>query len=268
MIKNITCPNCDFTKKVPEEKIPEGIKFAKCPQCNKTFEIDPKEDPGSASFQEPSDNVSDTEESFSTGNITDEQSGYFKVLWQTFKGALFSPTVFFRGKRQEKGIGESFAFGMLLGSVGAMFGIFWQFLLDSQELSFVLELLPEFITMNHLFLGYIIISPFLVFIFMFITAAVLHCCLFILGGANRSFADSFKASAYSNASSVFNLIPYIGQYIGVIWGLIVLVIGLRELHETSTLRAVFALLLPLFLLILLGIVLGFVAAFLFSSQFM
>lgn len=271
MIKNITCPNCNFTKKVPEEKIPRGMKLAKCPQCKQTFEIDPKDDSDNASHQDMIDNVSGTEEAHNTGTGMAEDPGYFKALWQTLKGAMFSPTEFFSGKRQEQGIGESLAFGVLMGALGSMFGIFWTSLLGSPVLTFILKILPESanlnsLSVNHFAVKDLIISPLLVLISMFITTAIYHCCLFILGGATRGFAGTFKACAYSNATSIFNLVPFIGQFIGFIWGMVIMAIGVREIHETSTLRAVLAMLLPLFLLIILGIILGFVVAFYFSSQ--
>lgn len=266
MILNITCPDCKFSKKVPIEKIPEGIKFVKCPRCSNTFELPPITDLDTAS-QENSDLdfINKFKPDYET--VTPEELGYFTELWKTFTGVLFSPDKFFSEKRHEAGIGQSFAFGMLMGSLGVMFGAFWQFLLSSQELSFILKVFPESFTVNHLFLSYIIISPLLVIISMFIITAILHCCLFILGGTTRGFTGTFKVCAYSNASSIFSLIPLLGGFIGAIWGLVVMVIGLREIHETSTLRTVFALLIPVFILIILGIFLLFIAFFITSSQF-
>ena len=268
MIIEITCPNCNFSKKVPQEKIPDGIKLAKCPRCGNTFNINPVDDPSDLSQEKLIGNPTKTEGSESAGKIIDEEAGYFTVLLHTFKGALFSPVKFFREKRQEETIGQSFAFGVLTGSLGAMFGIFWQFILNVQEFSSFLRVLPDAFTLNRLFLAYIIISPFLVMFFMFLTTAVFHCCLFILGGATRGFGGTFKACAYSNAASVFNLIPYIGWLIKMIWGLVIMVIGFREIHETTSSRAVFALLIPFLILVIIGIFLGFVAAIYLTSQLM
>lgn len=265
MIINITCPDCNFSKNVPTEKIPEGIRFAKCPRCSNTFELPPITDQGTAPQEKDDlDFINKFKPDYET--IMPEELGYFTELWKTFTGVLFSPDRFFSEKKQELGVVQSFAFGMLMGSLGAMFGAFWQFLLSSQGLSFILKVFPESFTVNHLFLGYIIISPLLVIISMFITTAILHSCLFILGGTTRGFAGTFKACAYSNATSIFSLIPLIGGVIGAIWGLVVMVIGLREIHETSTIRAVFALLIPVFILSILGVFLVFIAFFIFSSQ--
>lgn len=268
MIINITCPHCNFSKKVPGEKIPEGIKFARCPSCKQTFEINPAINTDVSSPQELTGRTREPEASERSVCVNDEEAGYFTVLWHTFRSALFSPVELFSEKRQEKAIGQSLAFGLLTGSLGTMFGVFWRFILSSQDFSYVLRVLPDSITVNHIFIGYIIISPFLVLILMFITAAIFHFCLYILGGATRGFWGTFKACAYSNAASIFNIIPFIGWLIDMIWGIVIMVIGLREIHETTTFKAVFALLIPFFLLVVFGIVIGLLAAFYLSSQLM
>ena len=45
-----------------------------------------------------------------------------------------------------------------------------------------------------------------------------------------------------------------GELISIIWGLVVLVIGLREIHSTTTPRALFSLLLPFFIIIVFALV--------------
>ncbi len=252
MIFNITCPNCNFSRKVPQEKIPEGIKYAKCPRCGNTFELPSVSDQNTASEE---DEDKDFYSDISTGSGPDtlDDVGYFAGLWRTLRGVLFSPAAFFSGLRREGGIGDSFAFGILMGSIGTMFGIFWQFLLDPEDITYIARLLPESVSNNHIFLGLIIISPVLVLINVFIVSAVLHFFLLILGGANNRFEGTLKAVLYSNATSIFYLIPYVGELMAFFWGLVVLIIGLREVHETTTLRALFSLLLPFFIFIILVI---------------
>lgn len=36
---NITCPNCGFTREVPEDRIPAGAAFATCPNCDERFRL-------------------------------------------------------------------------------------------------------------------------------------------------------------------------------------------------------------------------------------
>jgi len=255
MTIDITCPNCNFTQKIPEETIPEEIKLVKCPRCNGTFDFTPEED---NQGETPGDGLFDTENnSINSPNETDDPE-YFTDLWKTFSSVLFSPTTFFREKRKSEGLKNSVAFGMLLGSLGAMFGFFWQFLLKSDDLSLIINILPVSMSLNKIFIILIIISPILVLLNMFIVAGVLHLCLIIFRGANNDFEATIKVTAYTNAVNIFSIIPYIGSYIGVVWGIVALVIGLKEIHETSTLKSVFALLLPFFILFGIGIVVAII----------
>ncbi|MBW1690376.1 MAG: zinc-ribbon domain-containing protein, partial [Deltaproteobacteria bacterium] len=36
MVK-ITCPQCNYTKSIPIEKIPPGTRWIKCPKCGNRF---------------------------------------------------------------------------------------------------------------------------------------------------------------------------------------------------------------------------------------
>jgi hypothetical protein len=257
MIIDITCPNCNFFRKVPREKIPEGIKFAKCPRCSSTFELPSVDDLDTETRDnEHLDFVNDIRPG--NGPQISDETGYFTGLWKTLTGVLFSPRRFFSGIKREEGLGETFAFGVLLGSIGIMMSIFWHFLLNSQEITSVLETLHGLFTINSFFIACIIASPVMLVMFMLITAAVLHFFLFILRGAHRGFTGTFKVSAYSSAALIFGIVPIVGDCAGIVWWLVVMVTGLKVIHETSILRILFAFLLP-FILIMIPflLVIGF-----------
>ena len=264
MIIDITCPNCNFSKKVPREKIPEGIKFAKCPRCSKTFELPSmdKEDTAPPNIEKP-DFANDS--IYEPKPVQPDETGYFTELWKTFTGVLFSPTDFFRGIRHKEGIWEALAFGLLIGSLGAMFDSFWQFLLKSEYLSKIMTMLPETPDTNLIFIASIIFSPVFTLIFMFLTTVVLHFFLFILRGTRRGLEGTFKVAAYSYAPAVFLLIPYVGGLIVLVWKFIILVIGLREVHETTTVKAFFTLFLPFSLLVIFIVFIVIVVASYFAS---
>ncbi|MBN2419570.1 MAG: zinc-ribbon domain-containing protein [Deltaproteobacteria bacterium] len=251
MIIEIKCPNCNFSKKVPQEKIPEGIKYAKCPSCNNTFEL-PSVIGHDADGHENEYTDAEEDTGAVTGVAVSEGAGFIKWLFKTLKGLLFSPSGFFVWVRREEGIVEPISFGILLGSIGFMFDIFWEFLLRAEDVSGILETLVLSVNVNNLFIVLIIISPFLVLASMLFSAVILHFCLFILRGAHRGFLGTLRVSAYGSAALIFCLIPYVGEYIAFIWWLFIMVTGLREVHETSTLRILLSLLLPLFMFLMLA----------------
>ena len=75
-------------------------------------------------------------------------------------------------------------------------------------------------------------------------AAVLHVSLAVLGGARGGYGTTLKAVCYSSSATAFNVFPVCGAPVGAVWQVVVQVIGLRELHRTSTARAFWAWFLP------------------------
>jgi len=77
-----------------------------------------------------------------------------------------------------------------------------------------------------------------------IAGAVLHIFVYIVGG-RMGPGQTMKAFLYSATPALLlGWIPVI-NIIGAIWGIILLIVGLRELHQFSTTRAVLSLVIPL-----------------------
>jgi len=113
--------------------------------------------------------------------------------------------------------------------------------------------------------------PLLVVVGIFIASAIIHLCLMVVGGANKSFETTFRVLAYAHGSSaVIQMLPVCGGLIAGIWGIVVSCIGLARAHETTTGRALLAILLPVILCCGLGVVLvvffGVGAALLHQNQ--
>jgi hypothetical protein len=141
-----------------------------------------------------------------------------------------------------------------------MIGFFWEFLiLSGGLLSFAYPLFGQ-LTAALIFLLVIVIIPVLVTLLMFIYSVILHLFLHILGGGQNGFEATFRVVSYSQAAQIWALIPVLGSLVAGIWQLIVQIIGLREIHETSYLRVIIAFMIPVTLIFFL--VIG-VAIFLF-----
>jgi hypothetical protein len=93
---------------------------------------------------------------------------------------------------------------------------------------------------------FLVLAPLWLALGMFIGSGILHLCLMILGGANRPFETTFRVLCYAcGATYLFSIIPFCGGYISPIYNIVLLCIGLPRAHETSTGKAVMAVLLPL-----------------------
>ena len=246
----ITCPYCNFSREVEEGRIPPGVKWATCPRCKHRFEF---------SFQGP---VFDFQGEQAGGEETilrrgpspwERRSdlGIWHGLYETFKGVLFSPEKLFSTMTHEGGLKEPLAYGLLLGSVGGMLGVFWQFLMVGESLNSTLPSVIGQVNLGFIFLAVMIMTPFYILINMFVVSGILHLCLVIVGAARNGFEGTFRTVAFSQSTKILGLVPILGGLIGWVWHFIVQVIGLREMHETSYLRTIIAMLLPVALMVVI-----------------
>ncbi|MCD4716768.1 MAG: YIP1 family protein [Desulfobacterales bacterium] len=262
MIVELTCPYCRFSKEIPKEKIPKEVKWATCPRCHQRFKIpgfNPKSGPGTAESGEEKDYGGPGE-----GHGKDlnrhaspwenrSNLGLWQGIYQTLKAVLFSPEKLFRTLTYKGGIKEPLAFGLLVACIGAMVGFFWEFLiLSGGLLSFAYPLFGQ-LTAALIFLIIIVIIPVLVTLVMFIYSGILHLLLRVLRAGQNGFEATFRVVSYSQAAQVWALIPFLGGLVAGIWQLIVQIIGLREIHETSYLRVIIAFMIPVALIFFLVI---------------
>ncbi len=263
MSVELICPYCQFSKKVPNEKIPVGAKWVTCPRCHQRFEF--------SVVEKDVDLVtSETEQKTEFERLEEEpEDGYTRNgapwenrselgLWQgiyrTFKEVLFSPETFFRSLTFKAGIVEPLAFGTLVGSLGSMFGLFWQLLMWSGlVLTYGESIFGQF-SIGVILLIIMVIIPVLWVAWIFVSSGITHLLLLIVRGGENGYEATLRVVSYSQATQVWSLIPFVGGTIGWIWQLVVQIIGLRHIHRMSYLRIIVAFLIPVAIIFLLGIV--------------
>lgn len=259
MIVDITCPFCQLSKEVPSEKIPDAVKWVTCPKCRQRFPFSKKEAMAAAGKAEAAQEVqfeSATGETYDDAqrdgapweNLT--ELGLRQGIVRTFRMVLFSPGTFFRGLAYEGGKREPFAFGLMAGSIGGMMGFFWQSIFPGGLLALGGGLFFHY-TPGLMPLIVLAMIPVLVAAGLFVYSGILHLLLLLVRGGKNGFEATFRVICYSQAAQVWAVIPFVGGWIGGIWQLAVQITGLKEIHETSSLRVVLAFLIPLFLGIVL-----------------
>lgn len=237
MTITIVCPHCSFSKSLPEEKIPPGVKSAVCPRCRQRFEIpvskvQTKTAPGSR--------VPSPWESRSVLGLT-------RGFGESVKSVLFSPATFFKTAAVDGGIKEPFAFGVLAGSLGIMFEVFWQGVSEAGALPALSGIFGAWTWVPAL-MGVMVLCPLAVTIFMCLTSLVLHALLVIVRGDRNGFEATFRAVSYAQAAQLWAVLPLIGSFLAAIWLLAVQIIGLKEMHGVSAIRVILAMLIPFALL--------------------
>ena len=262
MTVELICPFCRFSKKVPKEKMPVGAKWATCPRCGQRFEL--SETGGGADFvieESGADSGSrgtggEPEKGYGRDGAPWEnrsETGLWGGIYKTFKSVLFSPETFFSRITFKGGLWEPLAFGLLFGGFGSMLGLFWQFLMVSGALmSKVQSIFPQ-LTVGLFFVIVVVVIPVFVVLSMLIYSFSLHLLLLMVRGGKNGFEGTFRVVAYSQATQALALIPFLGGIVGGIWQIIVQIIGLREIHETSYLKVIIAFLIPVAVISLLVI---------------
>ena len=105
------------------------------------------------------------------------------------------------------------------------------------------------------FLGGLVIAPIAGTVGVFLTALVTHLLVILVVGSGHSgFGATFRIISYSSVTSLLGWIPFIG-WIFSLYRLYLATVGIREMHSTTTGRALVVVLLPAVLILLLVLVL-------------
>ena len=178
-----------------------------------------------------------------------EQPGIdiFTAFFGTVRLLLSSPRQAFERVPLARNIARPFAFGIIVSLLAVWGDTFWQLVLGDWWKNFV----PtdqekfDFSSGTQVFVG--LFAPLWVPVLILLSVALQHLFLFVVGGARSGFSATLRATCYAWAPHMFALIPVCGQFVGVIWGLVLNIIGLSVLHRITLGRAALAVFLPLLL---------------------
>jgi hypothetical protein len=174
-----------------------------------------------------------------------DQLGFFPAFFETLKLVLLNPTVAFASMRKEGGLADPLIYALIGGSIGGIVGLIWQVLFSSIGSMGERNPVVAMIGTGVGVVLWIILVPLFVVLFLFIGAGILHLCLMLVGGANRSFETTFRVVSYSvGSTNPIGIIPVCGGIVAFVWNIILECIGLAKAHDTTTGKAVLAVLLP------------------------
>jgi hypothetical protein len=162
---------------------------------------------------------------------------------------LLSPSDFFKKMAVTGGLTDPLLFAMIIGTVGLMFLSIWDLVLHDSMQSIMT---PEMRNAagrsmsNGIASPFgMVMMPFLLIIWLFIVSGMLHLFLMMVRGAKAGFEATFRVTSYSVSPFLFMVIPYCGMLITMFWMLTLIVIGLRDAHETTGGKATVAVFFPL-----------------------
>jgi hypothetical protein len=183
------------------------------------------------------------------------QIGFVTALIDTTREVLTGPTAFFRSMPVMGGIGAPLGYGVIVGYIGlvaqALYQAIFRGVLGASLASFggrsEWERLATMLQSGLGLVIQIILGPAILTVGLFLSAGIVHLMLMLLGGARRNFEATFRVACYAEAPAVFALLPFCGGIVGVIYRLVLYIIGLAEAHQIGKGTAAAAVLLPLLL---------------------
>ena len=171
--------------------------------------------------------------------------GFFKAFVDTASVLLMRPSEAFAMMKREGGLTDPLLFAMIGGSAGMIASALFQIALASVTGIGGGNNIVAMFGMGVV-LGYLLLTPLVIALGVFIVSGLVHLCLMLVGGANKPFETTFRVACFScGAAYLFSIIPFCGGYITPIYNVVLQCIGLSRAHETTTGKAVFAVLLPL-----------------------
>ncbi len=113
------------------------------------------------------------------------------------------------------------------------------------------------------FVGGLVIAPLAAAVGVFLSALLTHLLvLLVVGSGHSGFGSTFRVVCYSSVTSLLGWIPFVG-WIFSLYRLYLATVGIREMHSTTTGRALLVVLLPAILILVLVLVLVGASAILF-----
>jgi hypothetical protein len=191
--------------------------------------------------------------------------GFFRALIDTWTGILLRPKRFFQNMPTKAGIGNPLLFGMICGCTVVIVTALINIIAVASGAA--VPNLPAGAPAEQRaaaiasYVVLIVISPLLVAGGIFLLSAVYHLAVLVFGG-KEGFRATFRILSYTNALSIFNIIPVLGPIFVTVYSVILFVLGFKESQKMNTPKAVMAALLPMLLLF----VVGFAAAFYLASR--
>ena len=174
----------------------------------------------------------------------------------TVRRLVVEPVAFFRGMNRQGDFVNPLVFSLICWEISAIIGGFLGVLGSLVGLG--ARGAGEAIVS---FFASLILTPILATVALFIGAGIIHLLVMLIARPmSTGFETTFRVIAYSNVTSLISWVPILGVLVGSIWSVVLLILGVREGHATSTGKAAIIVLIPaavvLFILLVLAAVIG------------
>jgi len=175
--------------------------------------------------------------------------------------AFSNPTELFSNLSNED-LAQPLLFGVIVGTVATVFSMLWNMMFSGLSMLGGGMATEDFAISQGMYILLMLFSPVLVAIGMFISTAIYHVALLVLGDAERGFAVTFRAVAYGYTPNLLGIVPICGGLVGGLWSLVLIIMAGKLGHGTEWWKAILAYFLPLIICCCLGMWLAMTLGFL------
>jgi len=178
--------------------------------------------------------------------------GFFPGLIETIKLVMFQPQNFFARLPLGRGYIQPLIFYLLVAEVQALAQFMWR----------MAGVAPQMGQGGGDFLGLgltglssllvLILYPIFLAGMLFVVSGLNHAWLMAVKAGARGYEGTFKVISYANAPMVLAILPLFGPLVGMVWTMVCTFLGFKYVHQTTNMRVLLAMLLPLLILLLIS----------------
>jgi ribosomal protein S27AE len=238
----------------------------KCPQCGNDFQAESE-----GRYHCPTCDNTIAIHLHVHGKIpweTWREKGRLRAFFETWKQVMINPVAFFKRVPKHGNFVIPMYYGVICQSVAII--LMWSYQTGFQSIPTIVDYSAAFggywpVTANFswpalliFLMALVLVAPVFAIIGIAVTSFLYHVSLKIFGGAKHGFEATFRAVCYSSSAQMISILPIVGTVLAGIWTLVLCVIGIRHLQETTYPRAVIAVILPV--LVCCGFIILIVAA--------
>ena len=195
-----------------------------------------------------------------------ERTGVIGALAETWLQSMFRPAAFFRAMPKH-GLRSALGYAIPVGVAASGIGMFWHMVFGSLGLFDILAIQREtYDPAGRLF--ELLFSPLFIVIAVFIGGGLSQLGLRIVGAAKQPLESSCRVFAFGVSPQLLLLFPVVGLWASLVWGAVLTVIGLREVHESTTWRTLAGLLILPMIIGAIVFAFAMLLAFLVGPEFL
>ena len=162
-----------------------------------------------------------------------QKIGWVPAFLKTIQKVLFQPDEFFTALNPHRPLKEPFLFFVIITCINIVLQVIFSLIQNNFKPVEILIAAVEIIPLVFLLTGF------------------LHLGVLFFRGKG-GIRDTFLVMLYSSTTGLFSPIPFVGLIIGTIWGLIIIIIGYKHVHQLKTGKAIGAYIIPLILIFLIS----------------